>query len=153
MRSRSFFYGSLGVLALTAAFHVGSRSSTAQSGTAPEVAILTGTLPNGEVIPLPIYSDGSQAQESECRWTVSPAVYNGSINTWVEFQRCDTEGRTVRVYQCLHGCGPAGDCTSPSSGCPGPRGGSANYFIVAVRNLAPTPARQESMGSVKARYR
>ena len=152
MRSRSFLFASVGVLALALAFHFGARSATAQSE-ASEIAILSGTLPDGGVIPLPVYADGVQAQESDCRWTVSPATLLGVQGQYAVFSRCSLQGREVRVYTCLNGCVGPSDCVAAAGGCPQATGGTANYFIVAVRNLAPTPARQESMGAVKARYR
>jgi hypothetical protein len=71
MRAGSFFYTCAGLFLLALSYHLGAGRASAQSGAAPEVAILTGTLPDGGTIPLPHYTDGSEALESECKWIVS----------------------------------------------------------------------------------
>jgi len=95
MRSRSFFYASLGVLALTLAFHLGARSATAQS-------------PGGTV------SVGGGGGDN--RQVFVAVTSDGSAFMW-----------------------------SPNQGGP--------WVPVAPVFGGPTPARQESFGAVKARYR
>jgi len=117
---------------------------------------MSGQIASGGVIPLPHYQDGTEALESECVWTVSPQTLqtnDAASNSWAIFQRCNTVGRTVRVYWCQHGCGPGGDCDPPVAGCPGPLVGTANYMIIAVRATGAVNVQQHSIGQLKARYR
>ena len=52
-------------------------------------------------------ADGSEASESDCRWTVSAKVVTvGEGNSVPIFARCSTQGRQVRVYWCRNGCSP-----------------------------------------------
>jgi hypothetical protein len=152
VKSRAFFYVCAGLFLLALAFHLGARAAGAQIGALQDVAVLSGVVANGGTIPLPHYQDGSEALESECRWTVSPEViaspYAGTV-----FHRCSTEGRTVHVYWCTGGCGPGGDCTTDPPDCNRLAPGTANYLVVAVRSIGPTPAQQPTWGAVKSRYR
>ena len=154
MRSATFRNIALGILALAGAYHLGARWARAQTGGAPDVAMLSGVVADGGTIPLPHYQDGTEALESECQWTVSPQVLSLSESNWTpRFQRCRIQGRQVRVYWCRTACVGDADCIAPPPGCPGPIPGVANYLIVAVRNLGPTPVQHETFGGVKARYR
>ena len=107
---------------------------------------------DGETIPLPTYSDGTQALESECKWIVSQE-HGWANNGYPTLERCKTEGRVVHVHWCSGSCGDV-DC-EPYQGC-GYMAfhGTANYIIIATRTPPlPTPAKQESWGRLKARYR
>src|SRR5437867_9035240 len=126
-RARAFFYVCAGLLLLAASYHLGARVAGAQGGSGvQEVAVLSGQVANGGVIPLPHYPDGTEALESDCVWTVSPRTLqtNDAVsNSWAGFERCSTVGRTVRVYWCQRGCGPGGDCDPPFADCPAPLAG------------------------------
>src|SRR5437773_2342702 len=92
-KARSFFFVCAGLLCLALVYHAG-QGATAQSTGAPEIAILAGTVHDGETIPLPHYVDGSPALESECRWIASVHTAVASImgGVW-----CYTTGRVVSV--------------------------------------------------------
>jgi len=152
VKARTFLYVCAGLLCLALAFHLGARAEGAQIGGPQDVALLSGVVPDGGTIPLPHFQDGSEAVESECRWTVSPQIIADPYAQPV-FTRCSTEGRTVRVYWCRGGCGPGGDCTSDVPGCARLTPGTANFLIVAVRTIGATPAQRESWGAMKSRYR
>jgi hypothetical protein len=153
-RAKTFFFVCAGLFVLVLTYHVGARNVAAQAG-GQEVAVLNGEVGDGGIIPLPHYADGTQAQETECYWTVAPKVLSLAESNWVPtFQRCSTEGRTVHVYWCQGRCTIAGDCIPPASGCPPTASpGTATFLIIAVRNSSPISTRQESFGTVKARYR
>ena len=132
-KAKAVLYFSLSILTLAVAFHLGLPDArpAAASPTPSEVAVLAGTIGNGDVIPLPVYADGSVASESECHWTVSiattPTEAGGSIH-------CYTEGRTVYVGE-----------NNPRPEV------SANYMIVAVRGSPPAVATKPvTWGRVKA---
>ena len=95
MRARSFFYISLGVLALTFAFHLGARTAVAQSSGFNVVGISSYYLSN-------------------CGNVTEVVTVNGDV-----YRSC----------------------------------GGAWQFVGNAFSGGPAPARQESMGSVKARYR
>src|SRR5207249_4782083 len=79
--------------------------------------------------PLPRYSDGTEALESECQWIASPNEFRwpGS-GKGPELWRCTTQGRTVSVYACTYSCNPI-------------TYGKADYVIIAVHQvLATIPA-------------
>jgi flagellar hook capping protein FlgD len=80
---------------------------------ATETAVLSGELNDGEEIPLPVYTNGDTASESESRWIV------GISDLWLQTcpTRCYTEGRVVRVRTCT-------------------TIGRANYMIVATRPIS-----------------
>jgi len=138
-KARAFFFVCAGLLFLALAYHLGARNATAQApgSDIQDVAVLAGVLNDGGTIPLPTYRDGTAASESECQWTVSMNdVRDGAICCGVH-NHCFTQGRQVRVYNDVY----------PEFSA------RANFMIIAVRNNLPTPAKQESFGSVKARYR
>jgi len=151
-RAKVFLTVCAGLLCLALAYHFGANSVGAQTGVAPEVAVLSGVVSDGGTIPLPHYQDGTEALESECHWTVSPQTLLLNGPGAPEFERCSTVGRTVRVYWCHSGCSPMADCVPSPCGFP-TYPGTANYFIVAVRSSVPTPAQRESFGGLKARMR
>jgi hypothetical protein len=135
-KARSFFYVCAGLLCLALAYHLGARGATAEGAAAPEIAILTGTVPDGGTIPLPHYADGSEALESECRWIVSPNTATATLGMagglW-----CYTSGRVVAV-------GMAGSGSSI---------GVANYLIIATRAAGVVGVQRVTLGELKARYR
>lgn len=134
-------YASVAMLALAATLSIGSRLATTAPMPAPpstEVAVLTGILPSGETIPLPKYSDGSEALETECHWFVSPNdIYPRITGVWKLY--CFTEGRVVR-------CGVT--IQEPLIG----YGGYANYLIIATRGTL-VSVQSTSWGNFKANYR
>ena len=115
------------------------QPAQAQSPTGQEVAVLTGTLPDGGTIPLPHYADGTEAQDSECSWIVSPyhIGLSGAPTGGFPAFACFTEGRVVHVYLCVQA-----DCSGSAGQVPM----TANYMIVAVRNVTPTPTKTGSLG-------
>ena len=141
---RRFFVVSAGLLMLTLAWYSGTHDAHAQTGGAvnpTEVATLSGVISNGETIPLPVYSDGSTALESECRWLVSTNLIGCPGTSYAQVTVCNTTGRVVNSY-----------CEFSSGG--GPTGVPANYLIIATRGSGgATPAHVESMGGLKAKYR
>ncbi len=151
--TKRVFYGCASLLMLAATYHLGSTNARAASGmTVPtEVATLSGTLTDGQTIPLPVYADGTTALESECKckWTVSlhyvHQVTSGAFST----EACRTEGRMVRCY------GIVNEDTAYPWPASGQRFlGDANYLIIATRGVsAPTGARSTSIGALKAKYR
>ena len=140
MRSRTFLHVSLGILALAAAYHLGARSAGAQASCGELVDIVRLRTPGCEG--LVTMNTSGQAFEG-CGGSWHP--------TW------SLPGTPVAL---LNGPGGApelivlmnnGDVyqgiTNTSLG---------SWPPVLVGNVCPggpTPARQESMGAVKARYR
>src|SRR5262245_28966260 len=98
-KARAFFYVTAGLFLLLLIHHLGAQSATAQATANQEVAVLSGQVPNGGTIPLPHYTDGTEALESECSWTVSvhrmgSAPYVPGVGFWREL-RCSADGRIV----------------------------------------------------------
>ena len=136
MHARSPFCVCAAMLCVALACHVGAGSARATGPAQPgEVAVLSGELPDGGTIPLPVYSDGVQATDAECRWIVSPRTFLVQYSGHVY---CYATGRVVRVVS-------EGGLNDPAT--------VANYMIVAVRSQAPTPAQRSTVGGVKVRYR
>jgi hypothetical protein len=149
--ARRFFYVCAGLFLLGVTYHLGAGRAGAQAGTSEqEVAVLSGQVADGGMIPLPHYADGTEALESECRWIASPeAIQNDGW--YLGYLRCSTTGRTVHVYFCNpNACGEPVDCGI--IGCPR-LSGTANCLIIAVRNTSPTPVQETTLGQLKARYR
>lgn len=145
--TRRFFYACAGLLCLALAYHFGARNAGAQAtGQSGEVAVNTGTLSDRQMIPLPHYPDGSEAVESECRWIVSPHDLEFDQN--IQHLHCSSDHRLVRVYICHPTSGDTDNCANFHG-----TGGTADYMIVAVRNLVPTPTQRSSFGQLKVRYR
>ena len=137
-RARAFFFVCAGIFLLALSYHLGAEAAAAQAPLSgvQDVAVLSGVLNDGEIIPLPTYRDGTTALESDCSWTVSGnEAYDGES---ASSNHCFTEGRTVRVYN---------DC------CGGHEPGKANYMIVAIERVQATANRSQSWGQLKARYR
>ncbi len=135
-RARAFLNVCAGLLFLAIAYHLGVSAArgAVQAPSPTEVAALTGVLNDGETIPLPIYSDGTVASESECRWTVS---LNFCAIGSPQFIGCGTTGRVVSVS--------GGSLGTPNR---------VNFMIIAVRGAAsPTATRPTSLGQVKNLYR
>ncbi len=152
-RARAFTYVCAGLFLLALSYHFGARRANAQTGTAPEIAVLTGSVSDGGTIPLPHYVDGTQAAESECQWIVSPQTV-GSNNNLPVFLRCSTTGRTVRIYWCAQGCSNPGDCVpNPCAPQGGALAGTASYVIVATRVTGAVGTVRQSIGELKERYR
>ena len=106
MFAKRFFYVCAALLCLALAYHFGAGFAGAQGAvTYQETAMLSGEVGDGGTIPLPHYRDGTEALESECQWTVSPKTL--ATPFYAIFEQCSTAGRTVRVYWCMTGCGPA----------------------------------------------
>ena len=141
---KKFMYCCIGSLCFALAYHLGARMATAQAPGSAEIAVLTGALPNGGTIPLPVYADGTPALESECHWTVSPNRLTQGTSGAPHLEWCYADWRVVRVAWCVQeNCGSSSD----------PYFGTANFMILALRNTTPTESRADSWGSLKARYR
>ena len=123
MFAKRFLLVSVGLLCLALAYGFGASRATAKPpGTLSDVAVLIGVLNDGEMIPLPVYSDGTPAFESDCRWTVSTnSVDHTSLPT---HDVCYTDGRVVHVSSCSI---ENGVCTTSNLG-------KANYMIIAIRH-------------------
>lgn len=134
--ARKFFYVCAGMFLLALSYHMGAGRASAQSGAAPETATLAGTLPDGGTIPLPHYSDGTEALESECKWIVSVKYASANFGDMQGFS-CYTTGRVVTVWA-------SGSSPFPAT---------ANYLIIATRAALPTATQQQSWGQLKGRYK
>jgi len=138
MLARRFFYVSLGILALAVAYHLGASTTGAAAAASQiptEVAVKSGSARDFDVLPLPVYADGTEALESECSWIVSAKHPNV-----VDPVRVDA-GRVVRVAGC---CYPPEDQV-------------AHYMIIAVRDPEHTgvtsPAMKETnWGALKGSF-
>jgi hypothetical protein len=157
--ARKFFYVCAGLLMLALSYHVGARTAGAAAPVAQpsEVAVLQGTTTSAQVIPLPVYADGTQALESECSWDVTFVNFQGSAccgpasYTWCYtadgfYNTFETDAflnaHRGRVINCDNVPNPA----SPSDVV-------VHYFIIAVRGAAqPTPTARSSWGQLKSRY-
>lgn len=89
---------------------------------ADQMAIGSGTIKHGEIIPLPVFADGTPAKESECRWIVSVFDLNlkaddPGLGLPTDIY-CEAPDRKV-VCKCKHVSGS--------------RTGMASYLIIAVR--------------------
>lgn len=130
-----------------------SARAAVQASSPTEVAVLQGVLENAETIPLPVYADGTQALESECKWIVSPCLGYGTepFYCYAADAIYSTTTLPTKDFMALHkgrivNCGPGGLNTASQS--------NANYLIIATRGSSQaTPAIRASWGSVKARYR
>jgi hypothetical protein len=158
--ARKFFLVAAGMFLLALSYHFGVSTAGASGAAATaglaaptEVAMLTGVLTNGGVIPLPTYADGTTALESECQWIVSLPFFTNAADSW-----CFTEST-------LHGMRDVGstryDNPTFYSMHPGRVinvGGSqeaynASYLIIATRGASlPTSTLHQSWGQVKALY-
>jgi len=119
---KRFFYACGALLCLALAYHLGASNAAAKPpGSLADVAVLTGVLDDGDTIPLPVYSDGTPALESDCRWIVS--INRTDLPNLPMRDNCYTDGRVVRASTCDV---VNGDCTTTHSA-------MANYMIIAVR--------------------
>lgn len=147
LRILAGLFASTLIVAALAFTHVSARTSLAPAPT--ETAVLTGTLADGGLIPLPMYQDGSEASEAECQWfvsantaTVQEIAHQSNTSELI----CRTQGRVVQCYS----------RRDASVVIPG----TANYMIIAVRgvsNPAAAPSedpsvRESTWGGVKARF-
>jgi hypothetical protein len=137
MAARKFFYVCAGLFLLALSYHFGAGTVRAQVPSAEEVVVLTGTLQEDEIIPLPVYKDGTTALESECKWMVGVAYVNPIRFTGNDAIRCETVGRTLSWL-------------TPDDPLDRSR---AHYIIIAVRGSSPTAAQQQSWGQLKARFK
>jgi hypothetical protein len=139
--AKRFFFACTGVCLLTMSYGLGAHYAAASSVPQAEVAVFSGVLNDGDVIPLPTYADGVPAIEIECHWTVSTAETHSTYpSDGLGAIECRTVGRQVV-------------CNSFDRGSLAYVSGKANYMIIAVRSATPVRVRQESWGNLKARYR
>ena len=143
MKAKRFFYVCAGMFLLALTYHLGARTAQAQVGGVPELATLSGTLNDGQTIPLPTYSDGTRADEAECKWTVSLRDVNTDFG-YTSFFHCSADNRVVSAYDCTSNCVP----TDPTYfHC------SVNFLIIATRVTAPVSVERHTLGQLKARFR
>ena len=89
---------------------------TAVTTAIPQVAVLTGTIVNGNTIPLP-----AGYTEAQCKWTVSPYVYGGSFDSGIDLIVCQASAaRVVTAYFSREDSGAT-------------TGATAYYMIVGVK--------------------
>ena len=139
MRARSFFYASLGVLALALAYHFGATTATAQAPGNAVVALAAvgasqwALTSQGDVYATSVYSP---------TWSFHNNVLEGSGYTGKRFVAMLAYGHIIAI---------ADDGSAffhPGTETPTPW----TYFGNAFSG-GPTSARQESFGQLKARYR
>jgi hypothetical protein len=155
MAARKFFYICAGLFLLAMSYHLGASAAGAAAPVAQpsETAMLSGVIHSGQTIPLPVYSDGTTALESECAWTVSPAFYSGSDN-WCYTADAFIVGEPAAyvdhdntAFYNAH----RGRVVNAGGGAGWPL--DANYIIIATRGASqPTPTLQQSWGQLKSRY-
>ena len=137
--AKKFMYVCLGVLMLAAAFHLGARSghATAQTG---EIAIATDLVYHGQQIPLPYYSDGTQATESECTWVVIPTTLQPDHGATNGFD-CYAHGNSYRVltYRQWTVNGTFLD-------------GAARYLAIAVRGAGATSTQPTTWSRIRGEF-
>jgi hypothetical protein len=134
--AKKFMYVCLGILALVAAFHVGARQGKA-AGYSSDIAVGTGLIGHGVQIPLPYYSDGTQATEDECIWMVSPRLLHTGHNSTYGFNCKALVDRTVYFRQ-VTAHGTYWDST-------------AQYLIIGIRGGA-TRVQPTTWGQIKAEF-
>jgi len=98
----------------------------------------SGVLADGETIPLPSYSDGTLASQSECIWTVSFNTLSGN-NEAIQDIHCSAD-MNRRVS-----CNGIDIDERPLIG-------QANYVIIAVRGAPLVAIQKTTWGSVKSRF-
>jgi hypothetical protein len=147
--AKKFFFVCAGLLMLTAAGFLASRAvvpahAASQFPTPTEVATLSGILPHGAIIPLPVYADGTAATEGECVWLVSIESLMLPTTPFFCYASASAGGDALirgRVVSCY--AGGVGNAT-----------GNVNYLIIATRPAhGATTAQQQSWGALKANYR
>lgn len=139
--AKKLFYMCAGLTLLCVALQarIPQASGAASAALPGEVAVLTGTVADGETLPLPVYADGTSALEAECKWIVSINVAWGLGSG--ERVVCYTEGRRVHV---------GGTGSTPPFGLQN----VANFMVIATRGAgSPTSARSTSWGALKASTR
>jgi hypothetical protein len=133
----------------------GAGASGTSIVTPSEVAMLSGYLNPGEVVPLPVYADGTVASESECRWIVSKPTDAGggawcfTADAYYGVQFLPEQRPTDRSFLEAHKGRVVNSGQSGNS-----FGAPVSFLIIATRQAnQPTSARQATWGQVKARYR
>ena len=109
-----------------------------------EIAVLAGTVADGETIPLPRFADGTEAIQDQCQWIVSPkdvgtAGIAGDVVSQLHCLTFPEGSRVVRVYATG---APPGSAIYP---------GTANYMIIACRYM-PVSVQESSWGRVKTTF-
>jgi hypothetical protein len=134
--AKKFMLACLGILALAAAFHIGARRGRAAIQ-GLDIAVATQVIHHGEQIPLPSFSDGTQARQGECTWIVYPRrIHPGHGAT--QGCECRTDEERVVWMKQYTPSGPFYDS-------------NAQYLIIAVREDA-TSAQSSTWGRIKAEF-
>lgn len=154
-----FFYICAGMFLLALAYHLGANTAGA-AGTGlispTEVAVRRGVLNPGELIPLPVYADGTTALEADCQWITSLACDFGG-DAWcytadTNFGPFATVGRTPQKSLLEAHMGRIVNSGQNQQGLV--EQATVSYLVIAVRGASqPTSALRQSWGQVKARYR
>ena len=120
-----------------------------QAGVVGEVAVVQTVIAVGDEVPLPTYADGSPAQESEVFWTAqlwfAEFPYACGVVRWggdhavASFQGRRFVAGTAQIN-------PSGPVSPPTTNF------QVVVNVVAIRS-GTTPARSETFGSIKTRYR
>jgi hypothetical protein len=121
-----------------------------------EVAVAQAVIRRGEVVPLPVYGDGTQAREGEVFWTATVwrATFSGGCIAWPYYSGGDactvtfsgrtlttTDGSINNLINCDNRYGwPLVDM-------------QVLVTVVAMRSNLPTADRRGSWGALKVTYR
>lgn len=124
-------------------------------GAVGEVAVAEAVLHPGELVPLPVYADGTPAIESEIFWLTQLSRLHFPANRpcvdltprYTPGDYC-SGGFNGRVWgggsAALNNDGSGGQCTDRSTNV------EVKVTVIAVRSAAVTPTRSGSWGSVKS---
>ena len=134
--AKKFMYVCLGILGLAAAFHLGARPGKAAIQ-GFDIAVATQVIHHGEQIPLPFFSDGTEARQDECTWIVYPRRIHPGHGTTQGFECRTDEERVVWMKQYTPS-GPFYDS-------------NAQYLIIAVREGS-TDIQALTWGKIKAKF-
>jgi hypothetical protein len=130
MRSRTFLHVSLGILALVAAYQLGARTAKAEPG-----IVSAGGFDH-------ISASRALAVIGRKLYDSTEPAPTATIPGTADVMAVSRPNTGTALYSVLLADGTVWGC--PSNG---------GWTLLATIAGSPTPARQESMGAVKARYR
>ena len=121
-----------------------------QAGAVGEVAVTQEIISVGDQVPLPTYADGSQAQGGEIFWTAelwrAEFPLAGGVMRYIGGDHAVALFNGRQLVSAEAQINTGGPVPPPTTNF------QVLVNVVAVRS-ATTPARHETMGSIKARYR